>query len=420
MANAVFVRMWVVQVFAVLGDAFYRVMFFWLAYDLSQSTVVAGVVIFAGTIPYLLFGLPGGVYADRWDRKRTMLGAEILRTSVVLIIPLSAAVIGLNIWVIAAVAFALATIRCFYHPSMKSTVTSILRDTERSAGVSLMEATTRSMQVIGLAAGGFLISSVGAQNLTLVSAVLFASSVLALWSLSVPPRNKTPEPQSVWSDMVDSLGYVARMPSLFWAFVMFFSGLLIVVGLERIGLPILSDTVWGRGPDGFGIFLSAFSLGSIFGSLVLGRDDIQRLSLCMTVGWVVWGLSFAALAVSPFGLALFFALLAGIADAMVSVPVVLMIQTRVHENQIGKVFSIWSTSAFLGESGSALLMGGLIQRLGAEATFGWAGLMLASLSLGGWSLRSHFSRWKGLSRSGANSSSPENEPTKPPTIIANQ
>ena len=114
MKNAVFVRMWLVQVFAVLGNAFYRVMFFWLAYDLWQSTVSAGAVIFAGTMPYLFFGLPGGVYADRWDRKRTMLGAEILRTGVVLIIPVSATLVGLNIWVIAAVAFALAAIRCFY------------------------------------------------------------------------------------------------------------------------------------------------------------------------------------------------------------------------------------------------------------------------------------------------------------------
>ena len=76
---------------------------------------------------------------------------------------------------------------------------------------------------------------------------------------------------------------------------------------------------------------------------------------------------------------------------MVSIPMVLMIQTRVREDQIGKVFSIWSTSAFLGESGSALLMGGLIQRLGAGATFGWAGLVLACVSLGGWAL-SHSKR----------------------------
>ena len=362
-------------------------MFFWLAYDLSQSAVIAGTVIFAGTIPYLIFGLPGGVYADRWDRKRTMLGAEILRTGVVLVIPISAVVIGLNIWVIAAVAFALATIRCFYHPSMKSAITSILHDTERSAGVSLMEATTRSMQVIGLATGGYLISGVGAQNLTLVSAALFAVSVVLLWFLAVPQRKGKPEDQSLWSDMVESLGYVIRMPNLFWAFALFFFGLLIVVGLEQVGLPILSDTVWGRGPVGFGILLSAFSLGSILGSLVLGRDDIKRLSLCMTIGWAVWGLSFAALAVSPFGLALFFALLSGVADAMVSVPMVLMIQTRVREDQIGKVFSIWSTSAFLGESCSALLMGGLIQRLGSEATFGAAGLVLACVSLGGWAIR---------------------------------
>ena len=324
-----------------------------------------------------------GIASAQW------LGAEILRTGVVLIIPVSATLVGLNIWVIAAVAFAMATIRCFYHPSMKSTVTSILRDPERSAGVSLMEATTRSMQVIGLAAGGFLISGIGAQNLILVSAVLFAVSVVLLWSLVVPLRNRAPEPQTLWSDMVESLQYVARMPSLFWAFALFLFGLLIVVGLERVGLPILSDTLWGRGPDGFGILLSTFSLGSILGSLVLGRDDIKRLSLCMTVGWAVWGLSFAALAVSPFNLALLFALLAGVADAMVSVPMVLMIQTRVREDQIGKVFSIWSTSAFLGESGSALLMGGLIQRLGAGATFGWAGLVLACVSLGGWAL-SHF------------------------------
>lgn len=383
MQNATFVRMWLVHIFAVLGDAFYRVMFFWLAYEMSETTVQAGAVIFAGTIPYLFFGLPGGVYADRWERKQTMLFAEMLRTAVVLVIPLTAVLFGMNIWIIAAVAFLLASIRCFYHPSMKSAVTSILRDEERSAGVSLMEATTRSMQVLGLAGGGFIIASLGAQNLTLVSAILFAISFMLLLQLHVPKRTSIPEQRTLWSEMLGGLAYVARMPSLLWPFLMFFFGLLIVVGLERVGMPIISDTIWGQGPDGFGMILSAFSLGSIVGSLVLGRKDMHKPVLCMALGWALWGVTFAALAVSPFVFALVFALIAGVADAMVSVPMVLMIQTRVREDLIGKVFSIWSTSAFLGESGSALIMGGLIQGIGVVAAFVWSGLLLAVIALGG-------------------------------------
>ncbi|WP_164986426.1 MFS transporter [Rhizobium leguminosarum] len=384
LANRDFVKIWIAQVFAVLGDAFYRVMFLWMAYELSRSTVIAGLVVFAGTIPYLFFGLPGGVYADRWDRKRTMIIAEILRTAVVLIIPLSYAFGALQIWIIAVVAFALASIRCFYHPAMKSTVTSILRDEERSAGVSLMEATTRSMQVFGMAAGGFLIAATQAETVTLVSAALFLASIIAVALLEVPARRRHRAERSLFGEVAGSFAYLAKRPQLLWAIILFCAGLLVVVGLEKVAMPVVADHVWGRGADGFGLILAVFSLGSIAGSLILGRGELRSLPPLMAGGWALWGVAYALMASSPYPLALVFAAFAGLADAMVTVPMVLMIQTRVDDEHIGKIFSIWSTASFIGESGSALMVGFLVQSLGAVLAFQMGGFGLVLVALIGW------------------------------------
>ena len=73
--NRDYANLWTGQTVSVLGDSVYQVAFYWLAYKTSSSPIIAGLVIFCASAPYLFFGLVGGVYADRFNRRRLMIAS---------------------------------------------------------------------------------------------------------------------------------------------------------------------------------------------------------------------------------------------------------------------------------------------------------------------------------------------------------
>jgi MFS family permease len=152
-ANQDYRLMWLGQTFSIFGEALYQIAFYWLAYRLSSRPEVAGLVVAMAGAPYLVFGLIGGAAADRWNRKRIMLLADLLRPTAVAIVPLLGAFGPLEVWHLGLVAFLLTSARCFFYPALNASVTEILGDRERQLGISLIQAGFRGARLIGLSLG---------------------------------------------------------------------------------------------------------------------------------------------------------------------------------------------------------------------------------------------------------------------------
>lgn len=364
--------LWLGQVISTFGESIYQVAFYWLAYEMSGSAWIAGVVVFCSSVPYLLFGLLGGVYADRWNRKTLMLVCDIVRAVAVGIVPLLALADVLAAWHLAAVAFVLTTARCFFHPSLNAGVASVLNEDLRSAGVAMVEGGFRGARLIGLALGGVLIEVWGADMLYTVAILTFLVSVgfvVPLQQIGYAERGEDGEEDilgSLRSTMVFLRGHV----DLFWAIILFGVGLMFLTGLERVALPKVSDAIWQVGASGFGWVLAMITVGYILASLVLGRMRFAAPSRYIFTGWALWGGFFAALGLTgDIRIALFLAFMVGAAEAVTDIPLVVLIQRRTPGYRMGKVFSMWSTVAFIGESLSALLIGALIQQTTTPAAF---------------------------------------------------
>ena len=384
-SNRNYALLWLGQTGSVVGDALYHVAFYWLAYSLSGSPVVAGLVIFAGTVPYLFFGLLGGVYADRWPRVRLMIGCDALRAVVVGTVPLLALSGPVPVWVLGAVAFVLTSVRCFFYPAVKSTVADVLSDPERGLGVACLQASMQAAKVLGTAAGGLLIAASSAEAVYALPVLTYGFSLWALWRLRIalqPAQTGTPPP--AWRDIADTIRLLRPERALFWSIALFGLGLLCITGIDRIALPALSDRVWQVGADGLGIVMAAFAVGNVVASLALGHATLRRPEVAIFWGWALWGVFYALLGLSPvFGWAVAFAFLAGVSEAFIDVPLVLLIQTRVARERMGKVFSMWSTVAFIGESGSALIAGLVVGAIGPSQAYVAAGAGLVMVAMAG-------------------------------------
>ena len=83
--NKSFMALWLGQTISFIGDYFY-----WLAIPimverLTGSALLVGLSVIASALPMLLLGPIAGVFVDRWDRKRTMIVADLLRSLLVLL-----------------------------------------------------------------------------------------------------------------------------------------------------------------------------------------------------------------------------------------------------------------------------------------------------------------------------------------------
>ena len=161
---------------------------------------------------------------------------------------------------------------------------------------------------------------------------------------------------------------------------------LFFTGMERLGLPIISDQQWQMGAKGFSLILTLFAAGNATGAILLGKLEIKsNYPQFIMVGCILWGFGLMGVGLSPTILiAAIIALFTGVAEAFIDLPMVLMIQKYTPEEQLGKVFSALSTIAFIGEAGASLLAAFMIDWTGIHFSFvimAISILLICSLSL---------------------------------------
>lgn len=100
--NRDFMNLWLGQLISRLGDGIHEIALAWLVLDLTGSALSMGAILAVSVTPNLLFGLPAGVFVDRFNRKMIMVYSDLARTLIVLVIPLAYTVGVLKMWMIFA------------------------------------------------------------------------------------------------------------------------------------------------------------------------------------------------------------------------------------------------------------------------------------------------------------------------------
>ncbi len=366
-----------------LGFMVYQVVFFWLAYDMTKSPVTAGWVILGSTVPYLVAGILGGVYADRWDRRKVILTSLLLISFIVLIIPILWKLHLLKIWHISMITFIVISIRCFFSPAIRALIPHSLPECLWAKGNSLFQIMTQLMRGIGPAIGGILIAQISPMLIFIIFSILSIIAFFILIPIKLKKSKKlNKNTNKIIFDIQEAFIFIKKKPLLKWSIFLFSCFLLFQTGMEKLGLPEVSNRIWGLGAQGFGIVTALFGIGNMIGAYFLGKITIKSFLPYISWGWIVWGVSFVLVGISPWYLLSFvFALIAGIAEAFNDLPMVLMIQKVTPDDKLGKVFSIWSTASFIGESGSSILAGVVIASLGLFFAFIATGFILAAIGL---------------------------------------
>jgi MFS family permease len=178
-----FSLMWTAQLVSTIGSSLTDLAAGILVYNMTQSALNVGLTLMVTAIPTLLVGLIAGVFVDRFDRKRILLGSDLLRGILVLMIPFAVPALGL--WSLYVILFFAAIVRQFFDPAWESIIPEIASEDELASANSFLSISSFGSTAVGFALAGFL-SSVDIHLPFFFDALTFLFSFVVVLFVNVP------------------------------------------------------------------------------------------------------------------------------------------------------------------------------------------------------------------------------------------
>ena len=268
-----FLKFWVGQTISNLGSSFTLWAVPLLVFKLTHSAVSLGIATAAAFLPYLLFGLVLGAWMDRVDRKRTMIGLDLLNAVVILSIPLVATLGHLDVWLIYAVAFIQTTVGIAFQAGEFAAIPSLVSTEDLVTANGRIQATYSAAQVAGPLLAGLMVSFV---SIPWVMALDSASFAISAFSLSLIRRSfnvisaEPKEATTILHDVREGLSYVIGHPVL--RNISLMMALINFVGATTFTqLVLFAHDRLDVGPRGVGAMFAAGSAGVVVTGLLAGR-----------------------------------------------------------------------------------------------------------------------------------------------------
>ncbi len=177
-SNADFRRLWLGQVVSEIGDWLNNIAVLALAIQLAEGRSVGlaiAVYAVARHLPLFVFGPVAGVVVDRFDRRRVMIAADIVRAFLALGFIAAGRLASLP--VIYAVGAALFSVSAFFNAAKRASIPNLVEGTEELLSAnSLSASTTAATIAVGSALGGVVATALGRDTVFVLNAVTFLAS----------------------------------------------------------------------------------------------------------------------------------------------------------------------------------------------------------------------------------------------------
>ncbi|MFD2171959.1 MFS transporter [Tumebacillus lipolyticus] len=361
--NPRYFRYWMATWLSEFGDWMRNMALIYMVMELSgESPFAISSIFFAEFAPIFLFGFFIGVFADRWDRRKTMLGAILFRVLVMLMIVVAISIESL--WMIYVGAFISTIGTLFFRSPAGAFVMQFVPRPELKTAMSLRQITNSTMMLIGPAVGTAVFLTYGGAVALALTALLMVGSSLLIFSIKVPPSAREADDSAgkfkgVLLDMMEGFRYswsnaAVRPLLLTQVFLGLGSGLINVVEIfivtEFLGLPkeMLTWLVTTQG-----------------GAMLIGALIVQRMKTAsyrlLSYGLLLMGLGFAGLVAYPsIWVTLLFMVLFAFGNSMLTIGIGTTMQTYVAFEYQGRTGTTVMT-LFNGFMVIAMLTAGWLQ-----------------------------------------------------------
>ncbi|MET9885052.1 MFS transporter [Streptomyces sp. NPDC006430] len=250
----------------------------WLVLSLTGSASAVGITIALQFLPMLMFGLYGGVLADRLPKRQLLIATQTLMGLTGVALAALTLAGHVQVWHVYLAAFLLGLVTVVDNPARQTFVSEMVGPDQVANAVSLNSANFQSARLVGPALAGVLITAVGSGWAFLLNGLSFAAPVAGLLLMRTYELHRVePQPRAK-GQLREGLRYVAGRPELIWPIV-----LVGFIGTFGFNFPIwlsafVSDVFHGDAGT-YGLFNTLIAVGSLAGALLAARRGHSRLRL---------------------------------------------------------------------------------------------------------------------------------------------
>ena len=272
------------QIVSLTGTWAQRVAQDWLVLELSgDSGIALGIVTGLQFLPLLLFGLYGGVLADRYDKRRILVTAQAVMAVQALALGLVVAFGAAQLWHVYVLAAMLGVATAVEIPARQSFVVEMVGPDDLPNAISLNSAMFNTARIVGPAIAGLAIAAAGTAPVFLANSVSYLAVMVGLLSLRASELSRATRLVRERGQLADGLRYVRNRPDLM--LVMVLVGVIGMFGLNfQLTLGLMAKTEFHLGAGTFGLLTSMLALGSLIGALLSARRRGPRLRIVLGAG----------------------------------------------------------------------------------------------------------------------------------------
>ncbi|MBV9046888.1 MAG: MFS transporter [Solirubrobacterales bacterium] len=352
----------------------------WLVLTLTHSSTTLGVVVALQTLPVLLLAPYGGVIADRVNKRRMMISLQSGMGLQALALGLLTVTGVVRVWEIAVLAALLGLNNAFENPSRQSFMLEMVGPDHLRNAVTLNSVMVNVARIVGPAAAGILIATVGDGVCFLINAGSFAAVVTSLVTMdrsALRPTEPTPRGKG---QLREGLRYIRSKREL--AVPLLMMGAAGCLAYEfQVSLPVMASRGLHVGSTGYGFMTAAMGVGAVVGGLLVaarGRTGI----LPLLVAAIGLGGAMAMAALAPgLGFELFALALVGAASISFMSTGNSTLQLTAEPSMRGRVMSLWFV-AFQGSTPiGGPIVGYLMDVAGARAGLGLGAVTCVAVAL---------------------------------------
>ena len=329
-----------------VGNAFANIALAFAVLELTGSKADLGYVLAARSVPQVIFLLAGGIWADRLPRHHVMVGSNVvsgLSQGAVAALLLSG---HARIWYLAVLAALNGTGSAFFFPASVGIVPQTVPRSMLQSANALLRLGLNSSFIGGAALGGVIVGATSPGVGIACDAASFLLAALFIGAMRLPPTLRI-EGSTFVGELREGWHEFSSRTWL-WAIVAQFAVVNAVEqGAENVLGPAIAKAHLG-GATGWGLVLTAGSLGLVAGGLILLRLRPRRLLLAATLGFLLTVPFLLALSV-PVALAgvIAEAALAGIGIEVFQVLWDTTLQQEIRQEKLSRVSSYDALGSFL-------------------------------------------------------------------------
>ena len=340
----------------------------WLAYKLTDSALLLGLVSAMQFLPVLLFSLFAGVLVDRFPKKKLIIitqTASLIVTGALAILVYSG---NIQYWHLLITSALLGIVNTLDMPVRQSFLIELVGKDDLMNGIALNSAMFNLSRTIGPAIAGLVMKYFGIATCFLINSVSFAAVLVSLFFIKpINVQKPVVRDVNIFQDILDGLKYIYHKKILFVTIL-----IMAVVGTFAMNfnvlVPVFAVQVLHQSETGYGLLMSCMGIGSFFGAMLIAATSksgpkkfimyfvplIAAIALTLTGFTSVYALTGIALGVTGF----FFIMFASNANSTM--------QMNTESKYLGRVMSVY-TLVFAGSTPLGNLYAGAItQKFGAR------------------------------------------------------